>query len=289
MNTDKTAKIIHVLKGYTLITISIFIMAFGVYFFKFPNNFVFGGITGFAVVVAQITPLSASTFSFIANTVLLVLGLLTLGRSFAVKTTYASMLLSVLLVVFEHIYPMEHPLSNEPMLELLFAIALPAIGSALLFYLGASSGGTDVVAMIIKKYTSMKDIGMALFITDLLMIIFACFVFDIKTALYSFVGLTVKSFMIDSIIENITLCKSIMIICDDPEPICKYITQGLSKGATIVDGQGAYTHANKHIVFTTLTRRQAIILRNYIHENRLNAFISVSSTSEVFGNGFSNI
>ncbi len=289
MTQDKSSKIIHVLKSYTLITISIFIMAFGVYFFKFPNNFVFGGITGFAVVVAQITPLSASTFSFLANTALLVLGLLALGRSFAVKTTYASMLLSILLVVFEHVYPMDHPMSNEPMLELLFAIALPAIGSALLFYLGASSGGTDVIAMIIKKYTSMKDIGMALFITDLLMIIFACFVFDIKTALYSFVGLTVKSFLIDSIIENITLCKSIMIICDDPEPICKYITQGLNKGATIVDGQGAYTHANKHIVFTTLTRRQAIVLRNYIHENRLNAFISVSSTSEVFGNGFSNI
>lgn len=288
MNTQKQ-KITHELKSYTLITISIFIMAFGVYFFKFPNNFVFGGVTGFAVVVAQITPLSASVFSFIANTVLLVLGLICLGRSFALKTTYASMLLSILLLVFEHAYPMDQPLSNEPMLELIFAIALPAIGSAILFYLGASSGGTDVLAMIIKKYTHVKDIGIALFITDLLMIICACFVFDIKTALYSFVGLTVKSFMIDSIIENITLCKSIMIICDDPEPICKYITVGLNKGATIVDGKGAYTHSCKHIVFTTLTRRQAIVLRNHIHEHHLNAFISVSSTSEVFGNGFSNI
>ena len=118
--------------------------------------------------------------------------------------------------------PLSRPLSNEPMLELMFAIALPAIASALLFYEGSSSGGTDVIAMIVKKYAHVEDIGIALFITDLIMIIIACFVFDIKTALYSFVGLTLKSFMIDAVIENIMLRKSKMCIRDRlisvPEP-----------------------------------------------------------------------
>lgn len=202
-----------------MITLSTFIMAVGVYFFKFPDNFCFGGITGFATVVAKVTPISASNFTFIANTILLVIGFIFLGKSFALKTTYASMLLSVLLVFFEKWMPLTKPLSNEPMLDLIFAIALPAIASALLFNIGASSGGTDVIAMLLKKYTNMKDIGIALFATDLAMILVACFVFDLKTALYSFVGLAVKSFMIDDIITTINLRKSITIVCDDKEPI----------------------------------------------------------------------
>ncbi len=277
------------LKNFLIITISIFIMAVGVYFFKFPNNFCFGGVTGAAVVFAKITPLSASAFSFVVNFLLLGLGFIFLGKEFALKTTYATVLLSALLLVFEKFHPMEHPLSNEPMLELVFAITLPAIASALLFYEGASSGGTDVVAMIVKKYTHVQDIGIALFITDLIMIIIACFVFDIKTALYSFVGLTVKSFLIDAIIENIMLRKSVMITCDDKDAICEFIIKDLNKSATIVKAKGAYSNEDKYLIFTTLTRQQAAAVRAYIHRNHLKAFISMSSTSEVFGKGFSSI
>ncbi len=277
------------LKNFLIITLSIFIMAVGVYFFKFPNNFCFGGVTGAAVVFAKITPLSASTFSLVVNFLLLGLGFIFLGKEFALKTTYATVLLSALLMVFEKFHPMEHPLSNEPMLELVFAITLPAIASALLFYEGASSGGTDVVAMIVKKYTHVQDIGIALFITDLIMIIIACFVFDIKTALYSFVGLTVKSFLIDAIIENIMLRKSVMITCDDKDAICQFIIKDLNKSATIVKAKGAYSNEDKYLIFTTLTRQQAAAVRAFIHRNNLKAFISMSSTSEVLGKGSSSI
>lgn len=277
------------IKSFFIITISTIIMAIGVYFFKFPNNFCFGGVTGAAVVFAKILPISASSFSFVVNMALLVVGFAFLGKSFALRTTYATILLSGLLVVFEHAFPLKQPLSNEPMLELIFAIALPAIASALLFYEGSSSGGTDVIAMIVKKYAQVDDIGIALFVTDLIMIIIACFVFDIKTALYSFVGLTVKSFLIDAIIENIMLRKSIMITCDDKDAICHFITGELQKGATIVEATGAYTNEKRYLIFTTLTRKQAAVLRSFIHQNKLHAFISMSSTSEVFGKGFTSI
>lgn len=277
------------IKSFFIITISTIIMAIGVYFFKFPNNFCFGGVTGAAVVFAKILPISASSFSFVVNMALLVVGFAFLGKSFALRTTYATVLLSGLLVVFERTFPLKQPLSNEPMLELIFAIALPAIASALLFYEGSSSGGTDVIAMIVKKYTHVDDIGIALFVTDLIMIIIACFVFDIKTALYSFVGLTVKSFLIDAIIENIMLRKSIMITCDDKDAICHFITGELQKGATIVEATGAYTNEKRYLIFTTLTRKQAAVLRSFIHQNKLHAFISMSSTSEVFGKGFTSI
>ena len=277
------------IKSFFIITISTIIMAIGVYFFKFPNNFCFGGVTGAAVVFAKILPISASSFSFVVNMALLVVGFAFLGKSFALRTTYATILLSGLLVVFERAFPLKQPLSNEPMLELIFAIALPAIASALLFYEGSSSGGTDVIAMIVKKYAHVDDIGIALFVTDLIMIVIACFVFDIKTALYSFVGLTVKSFLIDAIIENIMLRKSIMITCDDKDAICHFITGELQKGATIVEATGAYTNEKRYLIFTTLTRKQAAVLRSFIHQNKLHAFISMSSTSEVFGKGFTSI
>lgn len=277
------------IKSFFIITISITIMAIGVYFFKFPNNFTFGGVTGAAVVFANLLPVSASMFSTIANMILLVIGFIFLGKNFAIKTTYATVLLSGELLAFEKLTPLTHPLSNEPMLELIFAIALPAISSALLFYEGASSGGTDVIAMIVKKYTNVEDIGMALFLTDLVMIIIACFVFDIKTALYSFVGLVVKSFMIDAIIENIMLRKSIMLICNDKDVICDFIINELGKSATYVDAKGAYTGERNYIIFSTLTKKQAVELRRFIHENKLHAFMSVMSTSEVFGNGFSSL
>lgn len=118
------------------------------------------------------------------------------------------------------------------------------------------------------------------------MVIAACFVFDIETALYSFVGLTVKSLVIDNIIQNMTLCKSITIICSDAEPICQFIVEELHKGATILEGQGAYTHSRKYVVLTTLTRHQADQLRGFIHKQQLEAFVSVASTNEVFGKGF---
>ncbi|MDD3238821.1 MAG: YitT family protein [Lachnospira sp.] len=277
------------IKNFLLITISIFIMAVGVYFFKSPNNFTFGGVTGFAVVIAKVFPITAGNFTFIANLVLLLIGFVFLGKSFAIKTTYASTLLSLFLMLFEKIYPMGMPLTDQPILELFFAIALPAFGSAVLFNIGASSGGTDVIAMLLKKYTKVQEIGVALFISDLVMILVATFVFDIRTALFSFVGLLIKSFMIDGIIETMNLRKSVTIVCDDAEPICEYIISELHKSATVNHAYGAYSHRQKYIIFSTLTTGQAVSLRNYIREHEMNAFISVSSTSEVFGKGFSSI
>ncbi len=202
------------LKNYCTITGSVFIMAIGIYFFKFPNNFCFGGVTGLAVVIEAVLPISASKFTLWINLLLLLVGWIFLGKEFVEKTGYASILLSVLLILFEKAYPMSVPLSNEPTLELVFAITLPAIVSALLFNIGASSGGTDILAMLLKKYTKVH-IGTALMGIDLAAIMIACIVFDIKTALYSFVGLTLKSYLIDGVIENINMCKAFTIICDD--------------------------------------------------------------------------
>ena len=275
-------------KNFVLLTVSTLLSAVGTYFFKFANNFTFGGITGLAVLVAKSGIISASDFSFIANILLLIIGWIVLGKKFAAKTAYCTILLSFSLSALERIYPLSHPLTNEPLLELMFAIALPALGSAVLFNIGSSSGGTDVIAMIMKKYTSV-DIGKALLLSDILITLSGCFVFDISNGLYSFLGLALRSFMIDGFIESLNLSKYFNVVCTSPQPICDFIKENLHRSATIVNAKGAFSGDDKYIIFTVLNRMEAVRLRNFIKENSPDAFLLISNTSEIIGKGFHSI
>ena len=276
------------IKEFLLLTFSTLLIAVGIYFFKFPNNFTFGGVTGLAVLVAKTGLINASDFTFIINMVLLLMGFLVFGRKFGIKTTYTSILLSLSLSLLERIYPMKMPFTNEPMLELCFAIALPALGSAILFNIGASSGGTDIIAMVLKKYTNV-NIGKGLLLSDLLITAAGCFVFDIKTGLFSFLGLTIKSFMVDGVIESINLCKYFNVVCNKPEPICDYIVHELNRSATVCEAKGAFTGKHKYIIFTVMGRHEAVLLRTFIRQIDPDAFILISSTSEIVGKGFHSI
>ena len=276
------------LKNFSLLTISTLIMAVGIYFFKFTNNFTFGGITGIAVLVAKFLPISASDFSFVVNILLLIIGWIVLGKSFAEKTAYRTILLSVSLSLLERIYPMSHPLTNEPLLELIFAILLPALGSAILFNIGASSGGTDVIAMILKKYTSV-DIGKGLMISDLIFTLAGFLVFNVKTGLYSLFGLIMRSALIDNFIESFNRSKYFHVVTSNATCICDFIQNDLQRGATIVNATGAFTGDDKYIILTVLSPSQAVKLRNFIKEHDPKAFLLVSNTSEIIGKGFHSV
>lgn len=276
------------LKHFFIVTGSILLMAVGIYFFKFANNFTFGGITGLSVLIAKTGIMSAGDFTFLANMILLLLGFLVIGKDFGFWTTYCSILLSVTLSLLERVFPMSHPLTDQPMLELVFAIALPAFASAALFNVGASSGGTDVIAMIFKKYTSI-NIGRALLFTDISVTLLGFFVFDIKTGLYSVLGLAVRSLMVDNVIESMNLSKYFNVVCSYPDPICEYITHELNRSATICLAKGAFSGEDRYIVFTALNRTQAVKLRNFIKAEEPGAFILISNTSEIIGKGFHSV
>lgn len=276
------------LKNFSLLTISTLIMAVGIYFFKFANNFTFGGITGIAVLVAKFLPISASDFSFVVNILLLIIGWIVLGKSFAAKTAYSTILLSISLSLLERIYPMSHPLTNEPLLELIFAILLPALGSAILFNIGASSGGTDVIAMILKKYTSV-DIGKGLMISDLIFTLAGFLVFNVKTGLYSLFGLIMRSALIDNFIESFNRSKYFHVVTSNATCICDFIQNDLQRGATIVNATGAFTGDDKYIILTVLSPSQAVKLRNFIKEHDPKAFLLISNTSEIIGKGFHSV
>lgn len=272
-------------KHIALMTGASLLIAFGNYLFKFPNHFTFGGITGLAVVIAKTGFISAADFSFVANMILLILGIIVLGKKFIAKTAYCSVVMSVAQSAFERIYTFSEPITTQPMLELMFAVALPALGSAILFNIGASAGGTDIVAMIVKKYSSM-DIGRALLATDVFITATSYFVFGIEVGLYSTLGLILRSFLVDNIIESLNLSKYFNVVCSNPEPICKFIVEDLNRGATVADAQGAFTGDKKYIIFTALNRHQAVKLRNHIKKIEPHAFILISNTSEIIGKGF---
>ena len=269
-----------------LITFGTLLVALGDHFFKFPNNFSTGGVTGLAVVVSKLIPgVTIGSFVFVVNMALLVVAFLFLSRKFGLATIYASSLMSSVIWAMEFIYPMEAPFTDEPFLELIFSVGLPALGSAILFNIGASTGGTDIIAMLLRKYANI-DIGRALLMADILVAVSGCFVFGIKTGLYSILGLLMKSMVVDNVIEGFNLCKYMHIVCTDPEPVRDFIVEKLHRSATICEATGAYTHHKVYLVLTVMTRGQAVILRRYVRSVEPHAFIMVTSTSEIIGKGF---
>ncbi len=278
-------RIQRILEEYAILTAATLILVAGVYVFKFPNNFSFGGVTGIAVVLSAILPATPASITFVINMALLFLGFIFLGTGFGLKTVYVSVLMSVGLSAAEVLFPMEHALTGEPVLELIYAIVLPAFSAAIMFNIGASGGGTDIIAMILKQHTKL-NIGAALFVVDLSIVLASCLIFDAQTGLFSMCGLLAKSLVVDNVIESINLCKYFTIICTDPEPICAFIMNKLNRSATVYKAEGAYEHNQKTIIITILKRSQAVELRNYIRVHQPTAFIAITNSSEIIGKGF---
>ena len=272
-------------KEFLWMNIATVMISVGVYCFKFPNNFSMGGVSGLSILLGKVLPvLSASSYNTIINVLFLILGFLMLDKSFGFRTVYCSLLSAGLIQVFSWVWPLTKPLTDQLMLELFFAVILPALGAAILFNIDASSGGTDIAAMILKKYTGL-DVGTALLVSDVA-IAAALFVFDATAGLCSLLGLALKSVLVDGAIESLNRRKAFFIITSDPEHVCDYVTHTLVRGATVWTAQGAYTHDVHHVVLTVLSRRQAVTLRRYLKQVDPHAFMIVANSSEIFGKGF---
>ena len=277
------------IREWICITAGILIMSAGIYFFKFPNHFSTGGVTGIAIVLGHYIPsITPGTLVTIINVALLILGFAVLGRSFGIRTVYASLLMSGTLQLLEVICPLEAPMTSQPLVELMFAVGLPAVGSAILFNLDASSGGTDILAMILRKYTAL-NIGVALLCSDIIITVSACFAFGMETGLFSILGLIIKSLFMDLVLDNLKTKKCFQIITSDPEPIAEYITGTLHRGATRLQGEGAYTHEGKSVLLAVVSRHEAVQLRNYIRSIDPAAFMIITSSTEIIGKGFRGV
>ncbi|MBR6184940.1 MAG: YitT family protein [Clostridia bacterium] len=262
------------------------LVAAGVYFFKFPNHFTTGGVSGISILVAHYLPsVTTATLNLILNIALLIVGLAFLGRGFGLRTAYSAVASSLLTLLFEKLIPLSAPMTSQPILELMFAVGLPAIGAAILFNVDASSGGTDIIAMLVKKYSHI-NIGLALAIADLVVALGSCFAFGMETGLFSLFGLFLKSYMVDAVMENLRTYKVFQIITENHEPICRYIMENLHHSATVTEGEGSFTHEKRHIIMTVVNRSQAIRLQMFVRATDPHSFITITTTSEIVGKGF---
>ena len=221
----------------------------------------------------------------VINVLLLLVGFVVLGKGFSIKTVYCSLLFSFGTFALEHLCPMAAPFTNQPFLELIYAILLTAIGSALLFMTDSSSGGTDIVALILKKYTQL-DIGKALLITDFVIALSAFWVFGMQTGLFSLLGLFAKAFLVDGVIESMNTCKYFTIVTTKPDEISQYITVGIHRSFTKIQGVGGYTGEQKTVLLTVCRRAEGARLRKIVKEIDPGAFVIVSNSSEIIGKGF---
>ena len=279
-------KVKQFLTEYALLTLGTALVAMGTYFFKFPNHFSTGGVTGIAVILSSIFPsISSSLFASVINVAFLLLGFGVLNRGFGVRTVYCSLLFSGMLAGLEWLVPLSGPLTDEKLLELFFGVILPALGSAILFNIQGSTGGTDILAMILKKFTSL-DIGMALLYVDVLIAGSTLILIDIETGLFSLLGLVLKSVLVDSVIESLNRKKSFILVTSCPEEVCDFITHTLHRSATFWKGEGAYSHQDKWVVLTALSRAQAVALRRHLKSIDPHAFMLITNSSEIFGKGF---
>lgn len=199
----------------------------------------------------------------VINVLLLILGVIILGKECGFLTFYCSLIFSGVTWLLEFFLPLSAPLTNQPFLELVYAVLLTGIGSAVVFRCNASSGGTDIVALILKKYTSLNT-GTALLISDVIIAASSLFIYDIKTGLFSLLGLFAKVFIVDDILDSMNMCKTFTIITTKAEEIDNFIMTKMRRGATVYNAEGAYSHEDKKGIVTVCRRTEALRLRREI-------------------------
>lgn len=274
---------------YLEITFAALLMSVGIYFFIMPNGFSLGGVTGLSTVLGNLLPfVTPSMLVMFFNVLLLILGFVVIGKDTGARTVYCTLVFSGMTWLFELLFPLSRPLTDEPLLELVYGVLLSGLGSAILFNLDASSGGTDIVALILKKYSSM-DVGRALLCVDFFVSVSSFFVFGLEAGLFSLLGLFAKSFLVDGVIENLNACKVFTIITTRHEPIAAYILNEMHHSATTVDAVGEYAQQERKIIYTLCRRSEGVKLKKALREIDPGAFVIIESTSEIIGNGFRSI
>lgn len=278
------------IKSYLLITLGTVLMAIGVYFFEFANDFSTGGTAGLAQMISEMTGfLTPAQLASIFNVILLIIGMIVLGKSFTAKTIYCSLLLTALLNVFELLWPITEPFTNQKVVELFIDMILVSVGAAIIFNEDGSSGGTDVVAMIMKKYTKI-NVGKALLLVDSAVILLAFSAFGAETGILSLFAIVIRAFVVDGAIDSFNSSKFLIIFTDKEEKILHFIMHDLERGASVVNNcVGAYTNQEKKMIISVMDKKEAVKVKKLIKEIDPTAFVIVGTSNDIQGDGFKPI
>lgn len=259
--------------------------AFGIVVFRNPNNFASGGTAGIALLAGHFMAAPVGAIMMALNVTLLLLGLLILGKEKTAKSLYGTLAISGMIWLVEVLIPLDAPLTAQPFLELVYSVLIPGFGIALVFHFGATTGGTDIVAQIISKFTRLK-VTASLLITDFIIALCAGLLFGMAAMLYSVLGVFLRIFAMDSVMESLKIHKIVVVISDRSAEIQKYISTVINRGATVHTATGVYTHEEKEVITTVLSRSQALELQAFIKKTDPCAFLTVSNSTEIIGMGF---
>ncbi len=286
-------------KSYSLIVLGSFILAVGYVYFISPHRIVPGGVYGVAIVVHYLSQdwfsfwpdgIPIGLFGLVMNIPLTFAGIKILGPRFGVKTVVGFVLSSVFMDVITYSREVgDAPLVPDVLLSCVFGGVLVGFGLGLIFKSRATSGGSDIVAMIIAKYTGMQLGQLMIYVDSVIVLLGLAAFHDWQIPLYSWVVIYITGKAIDITLEGASYHKALFIISEKHQEIRDKILVDLERGGTYLKGEGMYTGEEKQIIYTVVSRREIAILEEYISKIDPDAFITIMDTNEILGEGFQSL
>jgi uncharacterized membrane-anchored protein YitT (DUF2179 family) len=274
------------LKEYILSTLGVALVATGLEYFFFPNNIAAGGVSGLALAINKIININPSILVFIFNIILFILAFFLIGSSFGAKSIYSTIMLSFFMWIYEAFL---HPkaITENLILACIFGSAVLAMGTAIVFYQDASTGGTAIVAKILNKYLHIP-IGQGLLMADCTVTLLAIYSFGVEKGLFGLLSAILIGNLVDRFIAGINPVKQVFIITNKEKLIVDFINNEIDRGCTILSGKGGYTKENTTVIYTVLSSKQFITLKQFIKHRNPEAFLTVSESTEALGKGFAD-
>ncbi len=267
---------------FLIMTFGMLIAAVAVHFFLIPSKLIIGSISGLAIVIYRITGLSVSISSFILNALLLVLAYMMVGKKFGLKTVYNSLIFSPWLLLLEIYFPIKESIMQDPWFDLLCFVLIMSAVQAVLFKINASTGGSDIIAVILNKYLHF-DIGASITITGFAICSTAFLVNDIRLVIIGFIGTWINGLIINNFSESINMKKRVCIVSLDYKSIQEFIMYTLIRGVTLYEVTGGYSNKKTMEIETLLTKDEFAKLMEYINNEQINAFVTANNVSEIYG------
>lgn len=268
------------LKEILIITFGTVIVAAAVFFFMMSSNISVGSISGLAIVVTNYVPLSVSAVTFVFNVVLLLLGFLLIGREFGSKTVYTSILLPIVIGIFEKMDPENLSLTKDPFIDMIAYCFFVSIGLSILFNHNASSGGLDIVAKLMNKYLHI-ELGKAMSLAGMCVALSSALVNESKIVVISVIGTYLNGIILDHFIFGATIKKRVCILSPKLEEIRQFIIHELHSGATIYESYGAYNHEPKKEIITIVDKTEYRKLMDFMQKTDKDAFVTVYAVNEI--------
>ena len=242
-------------KDYLVITVGTAIIAAAVYFFMLPSHVTVGSATALALVISNFLPLPVSVITFVINVILLIIGFLLIGPEFGAKTVYSSVLLPVIIGIFEILFPDFQSITQDPLLDVVCYILIVGFGLSLLFSSNAASGGIDIVAKLMNKFLRM-DLGQAMSLSGILVALTSAFVYEKEIVVLSVLGTYFGGLVVDHFIFGLNIKRRVCIISPKIDEILPFILHDLHSGATINEIIGAYDNTPRKEIIVIVDKQE---------------------------------